>query len=309
MKLLSIVTPFYNEKEVIEIFYERLAKALNSTSIHSEVILVDDGSTDGSFEIAKSIQERDNRVKVISLSRNFGQQSAITAGLSEACGEAVIVMDVDLQDPPEMIPALIEKFNEGYDVVYAVREKRKEGIIKRFCYRAFYRMLSKLSPVKLPVDTGDFCIMSRRIIDLLNSLPERNRYIRGLRSWFGWAQVGIPYERDRRYKGESKYTLGKLLSLALDGIVSFARLPFQILFFLGLAIIGATSVALLMCLLFLLTGISISLIIWILLFLLIFSGIQFICLGLIGEILGHISDEVKHRPHYIIRDKLGFKDF
>ncbi len=309
MKLLSIVTPFYNEKEVIEIFYERLAKALNSTSIHSEVILVDDGSTDGSFEIAKSIQERDNRVKVISLSRNFGQQSAITAGLNEARGEAVIVMDVDLQDPPEMIPALIEKFNEGYDVVYAVREKRKEGIIKRFCYRAFYRMLSKLSPVKLPVDTGDFCIMSRRIIDLLNSLPERNRYIRGLRSWFGWAQVGIPYERDRRYKGESKYTLGKLLSLALDGIVSFARLPFQILFFLGLAIIGATSVALLMCLLFLLTGISISLTIWILLFLLIFSGIQFICLGLIGEILGHISDEVKHRPHYIIRDKLGFKDF
>ncbi len=309
MKLLSIVTPFYNEKEVIEIFYERLAKALNSTNIHSEVILVDDGSTDGSFEIAKSIQERDNRVKVISLSRNFGQQSAITAGLNEARGEAVIVMDVDLQDPPEMIPALIEKFNEGYDVVYAVREKRKEGIIKRFCYRAFYRMLSKLSPVKLPVDTGDFCIMSRRIIDLLNSLPERNRYIRGLRSWFGWAQVGIPYERDRRYKGESKYTLGKLLSLALDGIVSFARLPFQILFFLGLAIIGATSVALLMCLLFLLTGISISLIIWILLFLLIFSGIQFICLGLIGEILGHISDEVKHRPHYIIRDKLGFKDF
>jgi dolichol-phosphate mannosyltransferase len=308
MKLLSVVTPFYNEREVIEIFYERLAKTLDSLDILAEIILVDDGSTDDSLQLVASIRQRDDRVKIISLSRNFGQQSAITAGLSESRGDAVIVMDIDLQDPPEMIPQLIEKFKEGFDVVFAVREKRKEGIIKRLCYRAYYRLLTKLSPVKLPVDTGDFCIMSRKIVDLLNSLPERNRYIRGLRSWLGWAQIGIPYERERRYKGKPKYTLGKLLRLALDGIVSFARLPFQVLFILGVVIIAISITALLVCLFLPLFGVGIGPIIWILLCLLMFSGIQFICLGLIGEMLGHISDEVKHRPHYIVRERLGFKD-
>jgi dolichol-phosphate mannosyltransferase len=309
MKLLSIVAPFYNEQEVIEVFYNRLAKTLDALSTPAEIIMVDDGSTDASFQLTSIIHQRDDRVRLIRLSRNFGQQSAITAGLNEACGDAVIVMDVDLQDPPEMIPTLMDKFNEGYDVVFAVREKRKEGFIKRFCYRAYYRLLARLSPVKLPVDTGDFCIMSRRIVDLLNSLPERNRYIRGLRSWLGWTQIGIPYERERRYKGEPKYTLGKLLRLALDGIVSFARVPFQALFMLGVLIIGVTTLSLFVCLLLPIFGIAIGAIIWILLCLLIFSGIQFVCLGLIGEMLGHISDEVKHRPHYIVREKLGFKDF
>lgn len=303
MKLLSVVVPLYNEDEVLNEFYRRISPCLKYLGIPFEIILVDDGSTDFSLQIAQNLREFDQSVKIISFSRNFGQQSAITAGLYYTKGDAVIVMDADLQDPPELISKLVEKFQEGYDIIYAIRQSRKENILKRGISKIFYCLMRFIAVVRLPVDTGDFCIMSRRAVNLLNSLPEKNRYNRGLRAWLGLPQIGIPYERKERFKGKTKYTPWKMLRVALDAIVSFSRLPFQILFILGAALM---ILPILICLGLILTGAAKTLLPWIIAGLLFVIGMQFLVLGLIGEILWHISDEVKCRPGYIIKEKYGF---
>jgi len=303
MKLLSVVVPLYNEAEVLEEFHSRLAAHLAALNVPCEIILVDDGSTDSSAQVGRALCRRDGAVRLIRFSRNFGQQSAITAGLHHARGDAVVVMDADLQDPPELIADLLAKYREGFEIVYAVRQKRKESLLKRALYKLYYRVMRFISVVKIPVDTGDFCIMSRRAVDLLNRLPERNRYIRGLRSWLGYAQTGIPYERHRRLRGSTKYTPRKMALIAIDGIVSFARLPFQLIMLLGavLVALAAASVPALIV-----TGNAGSVLLWLGAGLLFLNGMLLIGLGLVGEVVWHISDEVKCRPSYIIEEKAGF---
>ncbi len=305
MNLLSIVVPVCNESDNLRVLHERLTAVLAAVRIPYEILLVDDGSTDDSPAIARELHQRDAAVKILSFSRNFGQQSAIAAGLRHSRGDAVIVMDADLQDPPETIPAFIDTYEKGYDIVYGIRKKRKEHLFRRFVYKLFYRLLRFMSSVPLPIDSGDFCIMSRRAADLLNDLPERNRYIRGLRAWIGLRQIGLPYERDRRCKGTTKYTYAKMFRIAFDGIVTFSRLPFQMFLMLGSALVVLAGLA---CtwLLVISTGASFNA--WLLAAVALFSGLQFIGLGLLGEALWHVIHETKARPDYIIKETIGLHE-
>lgn len=222
--MISIVIPTYRSEKNLPILLDRICSVFKKISHDFEIIVVDDNSPDNTMTILREVTQRNSNIKVISLARNFGQQIATSAGLKHAKGDAAIVMDDDLQDPPEFIPSLIKKWEEGYEVVYAIRTNRKEGFIKRVGYKIFYRLLAKLSEVKIPLDTGDFCIMSRRIVDILNSMEEKGRFIRGLRAWAGYRQIGIEYERNERFSGKPAYTLSKILRLSLDGIFSFSNM-------------------------------------------------------------------------------------
>lgn len=306
--IYSVIIPVYNEQEIIPELYHRLTKILTALESDYEIICVDDGSRDRSYGMIKELSESDSHIKLLAFSRNFGHQAAVTAGLNFANGEAVIVMDGDLQDPPELIPQLVEKWSDGYDVVYAIRKARKEGFFMRACYKAFYRLLSSVSEIEIPLDSGDFCLMSKRVVDRLNQLPERNRFVRGLRSWVGFAQIGIEYERDKRFAGKEKYTFRKLMTLALDGIFSFSKMPLRMASILGFSISIVSFLFIFQTLIEKLffdispqgwtsTVIIISF----------FGGIQLIMIGLMGEYLVRIYDEVKQRPVYILKDMIGFK--
>jgi polyisoprenyl-phosphate glycosyltransferase len=269
---------------------------------------VDDGSNDDSARKLSDLEASDVRVRVIGLARNFGHQVAITAGLDFARGKAVAVMDADLQDPPEVLPDFINKWREGYDVVYAIREQRKEGWLLRTGYATFYRLLRRVANVEIPLDAGDFCIMDRRVVDLLKSMPERSRFVRGIRSWVGLNQVGLPFERHNRHAGTSKYSVGRLILLALDGIVSFSHVPLRVITALGLSV---SFFSLLLAVFFfvkkLFYGLSppgyASLIVSIFFL----AGIQLITLGVIGEYVGRIFEEAKRRPMYILRRVSGLR--
>jgi len=226
---ISVVIPNYNEEANLPVLYRRLTSALDPTGRTYEIIFVDDGSRDGSLDILYHLAEEDGRVVIIELSRNFGHQVAISAGLDHARGDGIIVMDGDLQDPPECLPQFIDKWRQGYDVVYAIRKDRKEGWLKRLAYAAFYRLLNRMANIQIPLDSGDFCIMDRRVVDLLISMRERNRFVRGIRSWVGLNQVGISYERQARHSGRSRYGILRLIYLALDGLISFSYLPLRII--------------------------------------------------------------------------------
>jgi len=219
---VSIVIPVFNEEENLPVLYSRLRDVMDRANIEFEIVFVDDGSRDQSRQKLTELEEADKRIVVIELARNFGHQVAITAGLDFARGKAVAVMDGDLQDPPEVLPQFIAKWREGHEVVYAIRERRKESWLMRSCYSAFYRLLRRVANIDIPLDAGDFCIMDRRVVDLLQSMPERSRFIRGIRSWVGFRQVGLPFERHARYAGTSKYTVSRLMLLALDGLISFS---------------------------------------------------------------------------------------
>ncbi|MFO0613229.1 MAG: glycosyltransferase family 2 protein [Polyangiaceae bacterium] len=311
--MISIVIPVFNEEETLPKLSERLVSASAAWNDTFEVILVDDGSSDRTPQMLKELCQRDPRFKSLSFSRNFGHQTAVTAGLNQVSGDVVAVMDADLQDPPEVLPRFLEKWREGYDVVYAIRKKRKEGPFKRFAYWAFYRILDYLSSIKIPLDSGDFCIMDRRVVDLLNALPERNRFVRGLRSWLGFRQIGVEYERDARYAGEVKYTLRKLLQLAFDGIVSFTYRPLQMIGAAGLVISLLSFLGFIAF--FILSVFDIHVLghsprespgsTTLTLAVLFLGGVQLISLGVIGEYLGRIFDEVKQRPQYIVKDSVG----
>src|SRR5215468_2876182 len=232
----SIVIPLYNEQDVLPELYRRLRATVARLHGPSEITFVNDGSSDGTLGILRALQFEDKHIRVVSLSRNFGHQVAVSAGLCYAEGDAVAVLDGDLQDPPEMLPELFAKLDEGWDVAYGIRRQRRGAILKRLSYFLFYRLLHRLADIDIPLDAGDFCAMSRRIVDHLNRLPETDRFVRGLRAWVGFRQTGIPYERDRRRAGVPKYTIPKLIQLSLDGLLSFSYAPLRWLTAAGFAL-------------------------------------------------------------------------
>lgn len=312
-KTISIVIPCYNEEEVIPRLIERITKTADTFGYPWEVICVDDCSVDRTWDLLKEQTLKDPRWRALSFARNFGHQTAVSSGLYHADGDAVVIMDADLQDPPEEVPRFINKWEEGYDVVYAVRQKRKEGWLKRFCYYLFYRMIARLSSVDLPLDSGDFCLMDRKVVNVLKMMPERNRFVRGLRAWAGFKQIGLPYERCSRAAGEPKYTVKKLLKLALDGIVSFSTIPLRIASLTGFALsfISVLGILFVLCQRIFIDFFSkiglgpvpgFATIVISNLFL---GGVQLICLGIIGEYLGRIYDEIKQRPQWVIKDTAG----
>jgi dolichol-phosphate mannosyltransferase len=299
---ISVVVPVFNEADNLPELYRRLSEVLARDTDAYELIFVDDGSRDESLELLRRYAHHDRHVVVIELARNFGHQVAISAGLDHARGQGVAVMDADLQDPPEVLPQFIAKWREGHDVVYAIREQRKEGLIKRSAYAAFYRLLQRVAQIEIPLDAGDFCIMDRRVVDLLAGMPERNRFVRGIRSWVGLSQVGLAYERQARHAGQPKYTFTRLMYLALDGLVSFSVLPLRIISVMGLIV---SAISILLAIAYTIQKLTIGLsppgfaTLTVAIFFL--TGIQLITIGMIGEYVGRIFDEVKRRPLYVVR--------
>ena len=305
---VSVVFPVYNEHENLDVLFARVHPVLQEAANGSfEVIFVDDGSVDGSEDLLDALSERDRRYKVIHFSRNFGHQAALQAGLEATEGKAVVLMDADLQDPPELISRFITKWREGYKVVYAIRKKRKEAAWKRLAYYVFYRSMRFIAAIDAPLDAGDFCLMDRRVVDTLVRLPERNRFLRGLRSWVGFKQIGIEYERDARNAGEPKYSLRKLIGLALSGYVGFSSFPLRMAAWLGLSssLAGfAVTIWVIFSRIFLPHvpqgwASTIAVILFV-------GGVQLIMLGVIGEYLGRVYDEVRQRPLYVISSRVGF---
>ena len=303
---ISVVIPIYNEENNLRILHERLINTFSNLSYSLEIIFVYDCGSDNSLAIIKELAEKDDKVKYLELSRNFGHQIAITAGIEHANGDAVIIMDGDLQDPPEMLPLLINKYKEGFEVVYAKRKKRDGvSIFKRLSYKIFYRILNMLSPIDIPLDTGDFRIIDKKIVKVLKDMPERDKFIRGQIAWMGFSQSFIEYDRDKRLSGEPGYTFSKLLKLALDGIFSFSNVPLQIATLVGMGV----------------SFISFSLIIWVIcqkmvnpnydiqgwyslmVSVLFIGGIQLISIGVIGEYISRINSNTKSRPLYILKSK------
>ncbi len=307
--MYSIVIPVYNEQEVLPEFYHRLSRSMEQLDEPYEIIFINDGSQDRSLEILRNLHATDSRVKILHLSRNFGHQVAITAGMNYASGDAVITMDADLQDPPEVLLQLIQKYREGYDVVYATRKKRKgERFSKRFTARVFYRLIHRLADVNIPVDTGDFRLINRSALNSLNSLREKRRFVRGLVSWIGFRQIGITYQRDPRYAGKTKYPLRKMLKFALDGITSFSDIPLHIAMYLGFATSGFALLYAVIVVLLKFLSISFPGYTSIMVTILFLGGVQLITIGIIGEYIGRIYDEVKGRPLYIVHELIGFNN-
>lgn len=305
--LISVVLPVYNERENLEVLVMRLVPVLEQVSGGSfEVVFVDDGSGDGSAELLDTFSAHDRRLKVVHFSRNFGHQAALQAGLDHATGAAVILMDSDLQDPPEVLGRFVEQWRRGYEVVYAVRKKRQEGVCKRALYAIFYRTMKAVADIDVPLDAGDFCLLDRRVADVLVSLPERNRFLRGLRSWVGFKQVGIEYEREARYAGVPKYTFRKLIRLALSGYIGFSAMPLRMATWLGLLSASAGFAMVLWALVTKFIGIA-SPRGWVstMATTLFIGGVQLLILGIIGEYLSRVYDEVRQRPFYVIRSCVG----
>jgi dolichol-phosphate mannosyltransferase len=293
---LSVVVPVFDEEPVIPALVERLGRTLDGMRIEAEVLLVDDGSRDGTWDEVARAHAADPRFVGLALSRNFGHQVAVSAGLAEARGGAVLVMDGDLQDPPEAIPALWARYREGFDVVYAIRASRPEGLLKRLAYRGFYRLLGLAVPIPIPRDAGDFGLMSRRVVDLIKAMPERRRYVRGLRAWVGFRQAGVPINRAARHSGRPKYTFKKLLGLAVDGLVGFGEGPLR-----PVGVVGAVAILLAAA-----GGVGGGGgWAWVGLGLLFFGGVQLLSTAIVGEYVARILQEVNGRPLYVARARLG----
>ena len=299
---VSVAIPIYNEEEGIPELLRRTGAVLDALpGGPHEIVLVDDGSADRSLELLEAAASGDPRLVVVSLSRNFGHQAAICAGIDTARGDVVVVMDGDLQDSPEAIPEFLRVHAEGYDVVYARRVRRKEGMLLRFCYFLFYRLMASLSSIKVPLDAGDFSLMSRRVVDALKATPERLRFVRGLRSWVGFRQIGIEVERAERHAGEPKYGPIKLLKLAFDGIFAFSMVPLRAAAVLGaFAIAGSVLFSLYAVYKRLVLGHSPEGFTALLLAVVFLAGVQLLFLGLIGEYVGRVYEEAKGRPVYVI---------
>jgi polyisoprenyl-phosphate glycosyltransferase len=305
----SFIIPIYNEEETLPELYRRVSAVMEELDDTAELILVNDGSRDRSLQLMRNLHQKDSRVCYLSLARNFGHQIAVTAGLNFVRGQVIFILDADLQDPPELIPEMIEKWRQGYHIVYAQRTKRRqEGWFKRFTAYAFYRILKQLADVEIPTDTGDFCLLDRQVVDILNSMPERNRYLRGLRSWVGFRQTSVRFQRDPRFAGEVKYTFRKSLALAINGLVSFSKVPLRLSTYVGLL---SAMVAILMAFLVLywriftphspLTGFTI-----ILVAIFFIGSVQLVSIGILGEYIGRIYEEVKGRPLYTLAEMNGF---
>jgi dolichol-phosphate mannosyltransferase len=305
----SLIVPVYNEEKNILELYRRVSAVAEQLDGAIELIFINDGSRDRTLQIVRDLHQNDPRVSYLSLARNFGHQIAVTAGLNFARGAVAIVMDADLQDPPELILEMIAKWQQGFQVVYAQRAQRqKESWFKRGTAYIFYRLLKRLADVDIPTDTGDFCLMDRQVLDILNAMPERNRYIRGLRAWIGFRQTSVQFERPPRFAGKVKYTFGKSLALALNGLVSFSRVPLRLSTYVGLF---AAAIAVLMAVLVLywrlfvpqspLSGFTI-----ILVAIFFLGAVQLVSIGILGEYIGRIYEEVKGRPIYTLAEVGGF---
>ncbi len=307
--LVSVVIPSFNEEAVVRETHQRLVAALEAIEKSDfEIIYVDDGSNDSTLEVLRELNGADSRARVISLSRNFGHQAALTAGLEHASGDVVVPIDADLQDPPEVIPEMVDRWRKGADVAFGVRTKRDgESMLKLWFSRSFYRIINRVSDVAIPLDAGDFRLMDRKVVDALLAMPERDRFVRGMVAWIGFRQEPVHYKRAPRLAGESKYPFRRMLRLAVDGILSFSLVPLRVAIYVGLA---ASSMALLgiiyaLCLrLFTdewVTG-------WTLLFIaiLFLGGVQLVVLGVMGEYVGRIYGELKQRPLFLVKERLGF---
>jgi len=300
----SIVVPVFNEGEVLNEFYRRLTIVMDELKENYEIIFVNDGSTDNSLEIMKKLHSDDERIKIIDFSRNFGHQMAITAGIDYGSGKAIVTIDADLQDPPEIIPELIKKWKEGYDVVYGVRKKRKgESFFKKATALIFYRLLNRMTDINIPLDAGDFRLMDKKVANNLKKIREKNRYIRGLTSWIGFKQISVLYEREKRLAGHTKYPFKKMLKFAFDAIFSFTNFPLKIATYFGFLVAGLSFLYLIYVLYIkIFTNITIpgwSSLIVAVLFL---GGVELVCIGIIGEYIGRIGEEVKKRPLYVIKE-------
>jgi len=307
-ELLSVVVPLYNETGSLEELYEQLRGVLEGLQLDFEVIFVDDGSRDDSFAVVAKLVERDNRVRGIQLSRNFGHQLAISAGLDAARGDAVVVMDADLQHPPATVAAFVAKWRDGYDVVYGVMVGRQSPrLSKRLLSAAYYRLLRRLTPIDVPLGAGDFRLIDRKAVDVVNQMRERNRYLRGMVSWIGFEQTGVDYTVGERYAGRSSYSLGRMVRFARDGIFSFSDLPLRLILNVGFIVsflsiaFGVSAIAARATDALTVPGwaslaVAVSFI----------GGLQLIVLGMVGEYVGRIYDEVKQRPLYVINSLVGF---
>lgn len=300
----SIIAPIFNEFENIPVLWKRVSEVMDSTGESWELILVDDGSSDGSTDRIRELAAAEPRVRPVIFARNFGHQIAVTAGMDYSRGEAIVVIDADLQDPPEVILELAKKWKEGYEVVYAVRSEREgESWFKLMTASLFYRLIYRITDVKIPLDTGDFRLVDRKVVDVMNSMRERHRFLRGMSSWIGFKQIGVEYKRAARLSGVTKYPLKKMLKFAQDGITGFSYFPLQIATYLGFFAAGLSVVGIPLVTILRLAGshffegqtttlISV----------LFLGGVQLISLGILGEYIGRIYDEVKGRPLYVVRD-------
>ena len=307
--LISVIVPCYNEEPVIvETNRQLVATLAGLEGLDFELVYVDDGSSDVTVDLLRTIQSADKHVRVVRLSRNFGHQLAVSAGLEHAAGDAVVIIDADLQDPPEVIPEMVARWRDGYHVVYGMRADRAgETAFKLWTAKLFYRFINRLSKVQLPLDVGDFRLLDRRVVDVLLSMPERDRFLRGMVSWIGFRQVAVMYRRAERHAGESKYPLFKMLQFAADGVMSFSLTPLRLALWVGFLSIGMAF-----------AGILYALIIrlytndwvrgWTSIFtaVLFIGGAQLVTLGIIGEYIGRIYAEVKRRPLYVVEERLGF---
>ena len=305
--MYSVIIPIYNEEQTLPELRTRLLSAVSQLDEPCEIILIDDGSSDSSYSLMTAMHVDEPRIKIIRLSRNFGHQVAISAGLDLAAGDAVILMDGDLQDPPELLPRMIALWKEGYQVVYTVKKSRREHMLKRAAFKTFYRVLHLLSAIRIPMDAGNFSLMDRRVVDVLRMMPERNRYISGLRAWAGFRQMAIEYDRDPRFAGKPQMSLRRLAHLALDGILSFSNVPLRIAVYVGL-VTAAASFAGGAFVLYEKLFTDKAILGWAstIILVLFMGGMILFTLGVIGEYIGRIYEEVKKRPLYVIRDKVGF---
>ena len=307
-KLVSVVVPMYFEEEVAQECYNRLSKVMESSRYAYELVFVNDGSTDRTMEILESIADKDKRVRVVGFSRNFGHQVAVTAGIDHAKGDAVVVIDADLQDPPELILKMLELWEQGYHVVYAKRKKRKgETWFKLMTAGAFYRLLDKLTDVKIPLDTGDFRLIDRKVAKVLQIMPERNRFIRGMVSWAGFRQIPLEYEREERFAGVTKYPLRKMIKFALDGIISFSSKPLKIAQVFGFMAVGLAMLVFLYAVVYRLAGGRNLVSGWasIMTSITFLGGVQLISIGILGEYIARMYDESKGRPLYIVEREIN----
>jgi glycosyltransferase involved in cell wall biosynthesis len=302
---ISVVLPVFNEEAILAELYRRVKAVLVAAGASHEIIFVNDGSRDRSWQRILDLANDDAAVKALNLSRNFGHQIAITAGLDFSCGAAVVIMDSDLQDPPELIPVLYEKFHEGFDVVYAQRRQRQgETRFKRATATLFYRLMRRMTSIDIPLDTGDFRLMSRRVADDLKRLQEQSRFVRGLITWVGYNQTPVLYDRDRRYGGETKYSIGKMMTFALDGITGFSSQPLRLASHLGLLFAGASLALMIGLMIFKVAGghglvpgwTSLAVAV------LFLGGVQLLAIGILGEYVGRIYEEAKQRPLYLVKD-------
>lgn len=304
------MVPCLNEQDVLFDTNRRLTTALERMPFNFEIIYVDDGSTDATLTVLRELQGQDERIRIVQFSRNFGHQMAITAGLEHASGDAVAIIDADLQDPPEVLLEFVDKWNDGYDVAYGVRSERQgETAFKLWTAKWFYRFISWMSDTKIPLDTGDFRLMDRRVVDALLNMPERDRFVRGMVSWLGFAQVAVPYRREARMAGVTKFSLLKMTRFATDGIVSFSILPLRLATWIGFAASVLALLGVVVALLERILGAQGLVKGWtsLVIAVLFIGGVQLICMGIIGEYVGRIYGESKHRPLYVVREKLGFE--